>query len=566
MRSVLSLLLIASLSPALARAEVSLKNGNFFTGSKDITYTGGFDMSMERVYNSKTSFKGWFGNGWGTVYEVFLQIGGDGSVTVHEYGGGADNLFTPPAMDPAEIAAAVDRIVQAAEDQGDVTGDAAQAYRTQLLNDSSKRSSEWQKYIGKGLLQPRVLPLGTRLTSDRFSYQVIVVVRDGYRRDFENGRTEFYRRDGRLREVVDRNGNSIVLSYETPGQVRIVDNNSHAMTLFLDANSRVIRIEGTPDQTCEYRYNQRQELISAKLSNGDIYTYEYDDQGRHNLTRVNYPDKSFLQIVYYPRDLFENVKSILDRDGTRTDYAYDIDPVNKLHYTVHVAVVTPHENAKDVPISDSTYEYRNKTKADGEEYTAQMITTLDGDVTDTVYEENGLPLKITHNGEATTFSYDVHGHVTRKETDTEITELEYDENVGKVSMVRHISKDNPRHPTVDRFTYDSRGNLVTASDDTRTVHLTYDDLGRIDHMDCQNGEAVAFEYNSNGKPVKITVRSHKDLSGATVPERSINVTYNPDGEIKKVDSAQGRQAAIAVTTAFQELLDLIRPAGVSLTF
>jgi hypothetical protein len=144
-------LLVVLLAVSAAPAEVSLKNGNFFTGSTDIQYPGGFEMKIERVYNSKMAFKGWFGNGWGTESEAYLQLGGDGSLTAHEYGGGASNVFVPPAMSSAEIEGAADTIVAAAADQGDVTGEAPRAaYKAKLVNDAMFRSDEWQKYIGKG--------------------------------------------------------------------------------------------------------------------------------------------------------------------------------------------------------------------------------------------------------------------------------------------------------------------------------------------------------------------------------------------------------------------------------
>jgi hypothetical protein len=60
---ILAITVLVSASSAFA--EVSLKNGNFFTGSKDMLYPGGFEPKIERVYNSKTSHKGDFGNGWG---------------------------------------------------------------------------------------------------------------------------------------------------------------------------------------------------------------------------------------------------------------------------------------------------------------------------------------------------------------------------------------------------------------------------------------------------------------------------------------------------------------------
>src|SRR3954466_14321224 len=82
-------------SAVAAQANVSIKNGNFFIGYTDIIYPGGFEPKIERVYNSKTIFKGMFGWGWGNEYEVFLTVSADGSVVVHEYGGGAENRFTP---------------------------------------------------------------------------------------------------------------------------------------------------------------------------------------------------------------------------------------------------------------------------------------------------------------------------------------------------------------------------------------------------------------------------------------------------------------------------------------
>src|SRR2546421_237593 len=95
-----SLLLLSTLS---CFANVSLKNGNFNIGFTDIAYPGGFEPKIERVYNSKASFRGIFGNGWGSEFEVFLEIDPDGTVTVHEYGGGADNRFVPANLKAADV-------------------------------------------------------------------------------------------------------------------------------------------------------------------------------------------------------------------------------------------------------------------------------------------------------------------------------------------------------------------------------------------------------------------------------------------------------------------------------
>src|SRR4051812_4952035 len=110
-RLLLSLSILMSLVHSeSSSANVSLKNGNFFVGYTDIVYPGGFEPKIERVYNSKTPFKGIFGWGWGNEYEVFLTVSADGSAVIHEYGGGAENRFSPLAFKEEELGKAVEAI------------------------------------------------------------------------------------------------------------------------------------------------------------------------------------------------------------------------------------------------------------------------------------------------------------------------------------------------------------------------------------------------------------------------------------------------------------------------
>jgi len=186
------------------------------------------------------------------------------------------------------------------------------------------------------------------------------------------------------------------------------------------------------------------------------------------------------------------------------------------------------------------------------------VTTIDGDRTETVYNECcGLPLMIKRGTQETSFEYDTKGHVTKKETPTEMTELAYEPKVGKVSKVTRYSKTDKKNVKWSTFEYDGKGNLVFAKNsDKRGVRLFYDQNGRISSMVDQNKRRIDFKYNENSKPVEI-----RDPQLGT-----IRVTYSNSGEIKKVESTAGRKIALQVTSAFQNLLDIIRPAGVSLSF
>jgi YD repeat-containing protein len=108
-----------------------------------------------------------------------------------------------------------------------------------------------------------------------------------------------------------------------------------------------------------------------------------------------------------------------------------------------------------------------------------------------------------------------------------------------------------------QFQYDPKGNLLFAKNsEGKAVKLFYDGNGRIRSMLDQNKRQIDFKYNENSKPIQI---SDPKLG-------AITVSYTNSGEIKKVESSAGRKIAVQVTTAFQNLLDIIRPAGVSLSF
>ncbi len=551
-----SIAVVLSLVAASAQAEVSLKNGNFFTGSKDITYPGGFEPKIERVYNSKTSFKGIFGYGWGNEYEVYMTVEADGSVTVREYGGGAENRFSPVSFNAQELDRAVEMISSAAQKAGIIGSPSYMAtYKKKLKGDASFRNAEWEKFRSQGKVAARQLPEGTQLHSNRFSYQYITRVKGGYIRSFDNGRIERFNEEGKLARISDKNNNFIDLIYGNDGHIqKLTDNFNRKMFFTFNTQGLLEKIQGESNKEADYKYNSLGELVWAKDTDGNVYTYKYDIEKRHNMTEIGYPDKTTMQLAYYPRAQFENVKSVKDRDGTMTFYKYDIDPSDRGHYTVSVDV----KNSDGKPISGSKYEYMNKHKSDGEEWTYKMVTTIDGDRTETTYNECcGLPLMIKRGAEETAFEYDTKGHVTKKITPNDVTELSYDPKVSKVTQVKRYSKTNKKDVTWSTFQYDDKGNLLFAKNsEGRGVKLFYDVNGRIKSMVDQSRRRIDFKYNENSKPIEIT-----DPSLGT-----ITVSYTNSGEIKKVDSSAGRKIALQVTSAFQNLLDIIRPAGVTLSF
>ena len=90
------------------------------------------------------------------------------------------------------------------------------------------------------------------------------------------------------------------------------------------------------------------------------------------------------------------------------------------------------------------------------------------------------------------------------------------------------------------------------------LFLIYDSKGKISKMVDQESASsrrvLAFKYNALGKPVEIEMEK----------VGKINVAYDNYGEIKKVESSAGHKMALQVTQAFQNLLTIVKPAGVNL--
>jgi len=540
----------------VAKANVSLRNGNFFVGYTDILYSGGFDPKIERVYNSKTVFTGMFGTGWGNEFEVYLSVSADGTVVVYEYGGGAENRFTSIAFSAEELEKSVEALADAAKKTGIIgSADQLASYKKRLKEDADFRNVEWNKFRAQGKVQGRILAKGTQLQSNKFSYQKITKVEGGYTRTFDNGKVETFDEAGKLVKISDKNNNFINLSYGKDGRLeKITDNFNRRMFFKFNTQALVESIEGENGKKAEYQYNKYKELVWSKDTDGNVYTYKYDSEKYHNMVEIGYSDKTTMAMSYYNKDKHQNIKSVKDRDGTVTEYEYDRDSGDGGHSSVTVKM----KDSDGKSLSTSKYEYFMKRKADGEEWQYKTINVLDGDRTETVYNECcGLPLLIKHGNEETSFEYDTKGHVTRKITPTEVTELSYDSVSGKVTKVLRYSKFDKKQSSWSQFKYDPKGNLVFAKNsDNKGVKLFYDINGRIKTMVDQNQRQISFKYNENSKPIEIT-----DPKLGT-----ITVSYSNSGEIKKVESSAGRKIALQVTTAFQNLLDIIRPAGVSLSF
>ena len=114
----------------------------------------------------------------------------------------------------------------------------------------------------------------------------------------------------------------------------------------------------------------------------------------------------------------------------------------------------------------------------------------DGSVSTATYDALGDPLSIINaNGQVTSYTYNAAGPDHRR-------------NAGR----RH-------HYT---FTYDTHGNLITATDAAGTITLTYDSGDRLTEVAYPNGQSLTYTYNSGGQRIQMV-----EQNGARQSARSI---------------------------------------------
>ncbi len=532
-------ILFSFLLPIIAQAGVNLKNGNFYINYFDVIVPGGGkNLEISRTYNSKATKNGWFGFGWGSEFETSLSVNADGSVTINENGSGAQTRFVPNK--PVNVEEAASNIINAMRKKGSVSDEVAKSLSQKLMSDEELRQAYALKYGVKGQITE-----GEELLSSSRGLQKVIKLKDGFKRQFNNGKVEVYNENGDLLSITDNNDYKITLEYSGENVSSIKD--SFGKQLFFEwyTGGKVKSITSTANQKSEYKY-EGLDLTESKDIGGNIYKYSYDPN--HNLKSITYSDGAKMEIVYAPKTQF--VESIKSRDGQLTKYKYESNPKNpNLHYWTFVTKVI---GGKEI---SSKYEYEMKLKNDGSQYSYRTFTDIDGVKTETVYNECCQnPIKITQAGETTTFEYNEKGLLTQKSsTSGKFVKLEYDEKLNKINKVTN-------NEGWTKFDYDKRGNLAKAQNDQgKAVLLIYDLQGRISKMVDTNKSknqkrAITFKYNASGKPTEIAMSN----------VGKIDVAYDSFGEIKEVKSDAGPKMAMQVTQAFQNLLAIVRPAGVNL--
>ncbi|MCC6278202.1 MAG: RHS repeat protein [Oligoflexia bacterium] len=537
-----TLLLIMLFTGFQARALVDLKNANYSDTWADITLPGsGFDLKIERTYNSRTLFNGMFGFGWCADFETSVEITAEGNLRLLECGAGGEVLYHSRNFSEKDIDKTVKTIIgKVKTDNPVIKPEALKALEVRLKNETVLRGEYALKF---GIV--RTIADKTRFFANGRESEFIEKSGPYYSRVLTDGTTQKFNMQGKLEKVFDKNGNSLTLTYDGRRLRDVMDSSGRKLSFKYYENGKVQTITGPNSIKAEYKFKNLNDLIFVKAASGNIYTYEYDDL--HNMLKVTYPDKSTKALTYNKN--FDWVTSHKDRDGCLENYEYvQSDENPKDHFWANVI-----RTCQNKTVLKAKYEFWyewNSTRTG--KYLKKGKTVENNNAVEVSYNELGKPLNIARQGKNTRYEYYDNGLLKKKTMpDGKSTIFSYDPNFKKVNKVINGN-------LVTNFNYDNKGNLTKATNSLgQAVVLSYDPRGRIIALEDQAKRKVLIQYDERfGKPQVI----EREGLG------KITVAYDKKGGIEKVSSPEGGPTiAIQVATAFGNLLDLIQPAGVTLS-
>ncbi len=535
-------LLLTGILSSQGNALVDLKNANYSDAWIDLIIPGpGYDLKVERAYNSRTLYNGIFGFGWCSEFETALEITPEGNLNYSECGAGSETLYQAAGFSEKDIDKTVKNIIEHVKKENTASNP---GYYTELEKKLHEEASLRGEYAVKyGIARP--IADKTKFLANGVETDFIEKNGSNFVRTAPDGSIQKFKLNGKLEKIFDRNGNYLSFTYEGKNLREIVDNNGRKISFTFYDNGKVRTITGPNGLKTEYKFKNTSDLVYVKAASGNIFTYEYDEL--HNLTKEKYPDKTTKEMTYNKNN--DWIIGFKDIDGCKESYDYKQSPENpKDHYWATVEKTCQKKVVLKAKY-EFWYEFNSNRTA---KFLKRSKTEENGIITDSIYNDLGKPISVARNGKTSKYEYYDNGLLKRKiASDGTVTLLKYENAFKKVSHLVHGNKSSD-------FSYDNKGNLVKASNsDGQRISIAYDPRGRISVIEDQARRKVSIKYEERfGKPVFI------EREGVG----NINVTYNTKGEVAKVASPAGATVAIQVASTFSNLLDLISPAGVNLNF
>jgi len=415
---------------------VNTATGNYIYQHTDLQIPGmGIPFVFERNYNSQDATDGPLGFGWDHNFNTSLTVNPDETVVVR-WGDGHTETFTPDGLGGFTPQYGVfDALTQNGDDTYTLTKKDLTQYRFNASN--------------------------------------------------------------QLDSIVDKNGNTIALTYTGTLLTQITDTAGRVITLGYDGSNHLTLLSDPIGRTVQFGYDGNGDLVSATDPNGHTTTYTYDAD--HQLVSVTDPRGNVVVTNTYDTEK-RVVTSQRDAKGGQTTYSYDPEN-NVTTITDALGGITKHHH-------DELLRLIREDDANGNSAFY-------------VYDAAGNRTSVTDkNGNPTTYEYDSRGNVTKKTATLDsltqlVTTITYDTNNNPLTRTDALGQ-------TTSFAYDTHGNLISTTDPLGHVTaVTYDAAGLPLTVTDPRGNTTANSYDAQGNLSRVTdaLGNHSDYTCDAVGHR-----------------------------------------------
>ncbi len=481
---------------------VNTSTGSHVQQFTDLNIPGvaGFDLVLQRTYNSLDEREGVFGFGWSSMLDMKLRLANDGSIDVrYPDGHGAYFIAQSDAYVPAQDGV-FDTLTYGSSGFELTTPDQT----TYLFDDLGYPMGIRDRHDNTITMETNEAGYVTRIV-DTAGREFTLSYTGNYIASISDplGRTLNYQYDGNgnLVTVTDANGGSYQFEYTDHLMTNLTDPEGilYLQNIY-DGEDRVIEQIDAGGSHSYFNYDtEGQTLFTDNL--GHQTRYNYDD-----LFRLTTREDALGQVEQYTYagDSY-NVASYTDWRGQTWTYTYD-DRGNLLTETDPLSHVTTYTY-------NDTNDLTSLTDLGGPGGTSRTTTFIydaagnliridrpDGTTIQSTYDDKGQQLSLTDgNGHTTTYGYDAQGNLTTV-TDPlgQATQYEYDA-VGRLTQVTDANSHTAQ------FEYDNNDNIVHLTDPKgQATTFAYDLNDNLVHMVDRRGGVTTYQYDENLKLIAET--------------------------------------------------------------
>lgn len=534
----IQLSLIAFLFSPVAFALVDMQGANYTETFVDMEIPdSGYNLRVERAYNSRTLYNGIFGFGMCSNFETKLEVLADGRLKRIECGSGQEIDFIPRTFSENDVQIGIKKIVAAMKKENPkMTASQSKAMEKKLAEDTLYRDEQNIKFGIEKTIKEDTVFYSVSNSADKIVYK-----KTHYQRDLEDGTSERFDLQGRITFMYDKNKNFIKFEYEGNKLTSVTSASGNKLSLSYYQTGKVKEIRGPRNLSALYKYDKINDLSYVMTASKEEYEYKYD--ALHNVVEISYPDKTKKKLGYNQDK--DWVTSLTDRNGCVETYNYELsktDPKNNFFSSVE-------KKCDGKVVNKSRYGFWFKDRKNkSSSFLTKLTIDINGAKSEIEYHDVfEKPLRIKRQNELTVYDYLANGLLKSKKVGNTLITYAYNKQ-NKVTEVREGKK-------FTKFTYDPRGNLTYAENsDGQKVQLNYDTRGRIVKLIDQAKRLINIEYDDKvGKPKMV------ERPGVG----TIFVSYDSSGAVQKVRSKDNDPTvAVQVASAFNNLIEIVTPAGV----